>query len=163
MVASWGISTPRKRRPTIWGSSFSSVSSRSLLVASTSESCSSASSELAATRTSIGTSPFAPLTELFTGSSAIAYSDDPVAAARVAVTYAKGNDKLVVVGGALAGEPLDAAGVKTLAELPSLDVLRAELIGMLNTPATRIAGILQAPAGQLARVINAYSEKGEAA
>jgi large subunit ribosomal protein L10 len=111
----------------------------------------------------VADTPFSALTDMFTGSSAIAFSDDPVAAARVAVTYAKGNDKLVVVGGALAGEPLDAARVKTLAELPSLDVLRGRLIGMLNTPATRIASILQAPGGQLARVVNAYSEKGEAA
>ncbi len=107
--------------------------------------------------------PFATISDLFTGSSAIAYSDDPVAAARVAVAYAGSNDKLVVVGGALAGDPLDRAGIRSLAELPSLDALRARLMGLLNTPATRIASILQAPAGQLARVVNAYSEEGDTA
>ena len=107
--------------------------------------------------------PAATISDLFTGPSAIAYSDDPVAAARVAVAYAGSSDKLVVVGGALAGEPLDRAAVRSLAELPSLDALRARLTGLLNTPATRIAGVLQAPAGQLARVVNAYSEEGDTA
>ena len=109
-----------------------------------------------------GTS-FAPLAEFFSGSSAIAYSDDPVAAARVAVAYAKNNDKLIVAGGALGGAALDQGEVRSLAELPSLDVLRARLIGLLNTPATRIAAVLNAPAGQLARVLNAYSEQGDTA
>ena len=107
--------------------------------------------------------PFASLSELFTGSSAIAYSDDPVAAARVAVTYARGNDKLIVVGGALGGAALDRGDVRSLAELPSLDVLRARLIGLLNRPASKLAAVLVAPAGQLARVLNAYSEKGDSA
>ena len=104
---------------------------------------------------------FAPLADLFTGSSAIAYSDDPVAAAKVAVAYAKDNDKLVIVGGALGGAALDQRDVRSLAELPSLDALRARLIGVLNAPATKIAAVLSAPAGQLARVVNAYSEQGE--
>ena len=109
-----------------------------------------------------GTS-FAPLADLFTGSSAIAYSDDPVAAARVAVAYARENDKLIVVGGALGGAALDKGDVRSLAELPSLDMLRAQLIGVLNAPATKIAAVLSAPAGQLARVLNAYSEQGDTA
>ena len=109
-----------------------------------------------------GTS-FAPLADLFTGSSAIAYSDDPVAAARVAVTYAKENEKLIIVGGALGGAALDRGDVRSLAELPSLDTLRAQLIGVLNAPATKIAAVLSAPAGQLARVLNAYSEQGDTA
>ena len=106
---------------------------------------------------------FAPLADLFTGSSAIAYSDDPVAAARVAVAYAKDNDKLIIVGGALGGAALDRGDVRSLAELPSLDALRAQLIGVLNAPATKIAAVLSAPAGQLARVLNAYSEQGDTA
>ena len=109
-----------------------------------------------------GTS-FAPLAALFGGSSAIAYSDDPVAAAQVAVAYAKTNDKLIVVGGALGGAALDRGDVRSLAELPSLDVLRARLIGLLNAPATKVAAVLNAPAGQLARVLNAYSEQGDSA
>jgi len=106
---------------------------------------------------------FAPLADLFTGSSAIAYSDDPVAAARVAVAYAKDNQKLIIVGGALGGAALGRGDVRSLAELPSLDALRAQLIGVLNAPATKIAAVLSAPAGQLARVLNAYSEQGDTA
>jgi len=110
-----------------------------------------------------GTS-FEGLADLFTGPTAIAYSNDPVAAAKVAVNYAKtSNNKLVIVGGAIGAQVLDPAGIKTLATLPSLDELRAKLLAILNTPATRIAGVLQAPAGQLARVLGAYAKKGEAA
>lgn len=101
--------------------------------------------------------------DLFKGPTIVAYSDDPVAAPKVAVAFAKENAKLVVLGGAMGASVLDANGVKALAELPSLDELRAKLVGMINTPATRIAGVLQAPAGQLARVLNAYANKSEAA
>lgn len=107
--------------------------------------------------------PFAVLAEFFAGSSAIAYSDDPVVAARVAVDYARDNDKLVVLGGALAGDLLDSARVHALAELPSLDALRARLTGLLNRPATGVASVLQAPAGQLARILKARAEVGNAA
>jgi len=100
---------------------------------------------------------------LFSGPTAIAYSADPVAAARVAVNYSKENDKLVVIGGAMGDTLLDENAVKALASLPSLDELRGMLVGMLNTPATRVAGVLQAPAGQLARVLGAYANQGEAA
>ena len=102
---------------------------------------------------------FENLTDLFTGPTLIAQSHDPVAAAKVAVEFAKGNEKLVVLGGCLDGQKLDIRGIEALAKLPSLDELRARLLGMLQTPATRIAGVVQAPAGQLARVINAYAEK----
>ncbi len=103
------------------------------------------------------------ITDLFKGPTAIAYSADPVAAAKVAVGFAKGNDKLLVIGGAMDEQTLDIAAVKALAELPSLDELRAKLVGLLGTPATRVATVLQAPAGQLARVVDAYAQKGEAA
>ena len=99
---------------------------------------------------------------LLKGPTALAWSADPVAAAKTAVEFAKTNEKLVVIGGALGTQTLDAAGVQALAELPSLDVLRGRLVGMIQTPATRIAGILQAPAGQLARVFGAYAKKDEA-
>jgi large subunit ribosomal protein L10 len=107
--------------------------------------------------------PYEGLADLFEGPTAIAWSTDPVAAAKVAVGYAKDNEKLTVIGGAMGENRLDADGIKALATLPSLDELRAKLVGMINTPATRIAGVLQAPAGQVARVLAAYSEKGEAA
>ena len=79
--------------------------------------------------------------------------------AKAAVEFAKTNEKFVVLGGALGTQMLDAAGIKALADLPSLDQLRARLVGMLQTPATRIAGVLAAPAGQLARVFAAYATK----
>lgn len=103
------------------------------------------------------------IADLFTGPTVIAYSADPVAASKVAVDYAKTNEKLVILGGAMGTTNLDANGVKALASLPSLDELRARLVGMIQTPATRIAGVLQAPAGQLARVFGAYAKKDEAA
>jgi large subunit ribosomal protein L10 len=107
--------------------------------------------------------PFEGLAPMFTGPTAIAWSQDPVAAAKAAVEFAKTNEKLVIVGGALGAKALDVAGVQALATMPSLDELRARLLALLQTPATRIAGVLQAPAGQLARVLKARAEKGEAA
>jgi large subunit ribosomal protein L10 len=106
---------------------------------------------------------FEQLSPMFTGPTAIAYSRDPVAAAKVAVEFANKNEKLTIVGGALGSQQLDIAGIKVLATMPSLDELRGKLLGMLQTPATRIAGVLQAPAGQLARVVAAYAKQGEAA
>lgn len=106
---------------------------------------------------------FKDLGELFVGPIGLAYSTDPVAAAKVAVEFAKGNEKLVVLGGVFNGQILDIQAVDTLAKLPSLDALRGRIVGMIQTPATRIAGILQAPAGQVARVIGAYGDKEEAA
>jgi len=105
--------------------------------------------------------PFDGLRPLLKGPTALAWSKDPVAVAKTAVEFAKTNEKFVLVGGALGSQTLDANGIKALAELPSLDELRARLVGMISTPATRIAGILQAPAGQLARVFGAYSKKDE--
>lgn len=103
------------------------------------------------------------ISDLFAGPTAIAYSNDPIAAPKVIAEYAKGNDKLVILGGAMGSTFLDAKGVDALAKLPSLDELRAQLVGLIQTPATRVAGILQAPAGQLARVFTAYADKAEAA
>ena len=108
--------------------------------------------------------PFEALSSLFVGPTAIAFSRDPVAAAKVAVEYANRNDKLTIIGGGLAGQQMNAAEVRELASLPSLDELRGRLIGLLRTPATRLATVLQAPAGQVARVFAAYAEsQGEAA
>jgi len=100
---------------------------------------------------------------LFAGPTMVAFAADPVSAPKIAAEFAKGNDKFVILGGALGKTIMDAAAVKALAELPSLDQLRARLIGMIQTPATRIASVLRAPGGQLARVLNAYATKGEAA
>ena len=115
------------------------------------------------TRLALADTNFKGIADMFTGPTGIAFSADPVAAAKVAVSYAKTNEKLVIIGGAYNGQILDINGIKTLAELPSLDELRAKLLSMLQTPATRIAGIMQAPAGQVARVIGAYGAKQEAA
>ncbi|MGF7006848.1 50S ribosomal protein L10 [Aminobacter sp. BE322] len=101
--------------------------------------------------------------DLFKGQTLVAYSDDPVTAPKIASEFAKGNDKLVILGGAMGSTALDADGVKALATLPSLDELRAKLVGMISTPATRIAQVVNAPAGQLARVFGAYARKDEAA
>jgi large subunit ribosomal protein L10 len=95
------------------------------------------------------------------GPTALAWSADPVAVAKTAVDFAKTNEKLVLIGGALGTQTLDASGVRALADLPSLDTLRGRLLGMLGTPATRIAGVLQAPGGQLARVLAAYAKASE--
>ncbi len=103
------------------------------------------------------------LSDLFTGPVAIAYSDDPVAAARVAVDFAKKNDKLEILGGAMGTDVLDQDGIRALASLPSLDELRGTIVGLIQAPAAKIARVLQAPAGQLARVTGAYANKGEAA
>ena len=103
------------------------------------------------------------ISDLFQGPTVIAYSDDPIAAPKIAAEFAKTNEKFVLLGGAMGRTNLDAKGVEALAALPSLDELRAKLVGMIQTPATRIAGVLQAPAGQLARVFGAYARQGEAA
>ena len=101
--------------------------------------------------------------KLFTGPVAIAYGPDAVSAAKIAVQFAKENDKLKLVGGVLdQTNVLDEAGVRALATLPSLDELRGKLIGLIQAPATKVAGVLQAPAGQLARVFNAYATKDAA-
>lgn len=99
------------------------------------------------------------LSDLLTGPTAIATSADPVAAAKVAVEFAKTNDKLEIVGGAMGETVLDVEGVKSLASMPSLDELRATLIGLVQAPATKIAQVVVAPAGKLARVFGAYATK----
>lgn len=105
----------------------------------------------------------AHITDLFEGQTLIAYSDDPVSAPKVASAFAKDNENLVLIGGAMGTTHLDADGVKALATLPSLDELRGKLVGMIQTPASRIAQVVNAPAGQMARVVQAYADKGEAA
>jgi len=103
------------------------------------------------------------ISDLFSGPTLIAYSADPVAAPKAVADFAKTNENLVILGGALGSTNLNPAGVKSLATMPSLDELRARLVGMIQTPATRIAQVTSAPAGQLARVFGAYAKKDEAA
>jgi large subunit ribosomal protein L10 len=115
------------------------------------------------TRRALEGTKYEPLEPMFKGPTAIAFSADPVAAAKAAVNFAKDNEKLILLGGALGEESLDLAAIKTLASLPSLETLRAKIVGMINTPATRIVGVLKAPAGQVARVISAHSANKEVA
>lgn len=103
------------------------------------------------------------ISDLFQGPTVLAYSADPVAAPKIAVEFAKGNEKLVILGGAMGTTSLDPEGVKALAALPSLDELRGKLVGLMAAPATQIARVLSAPAGQVARVIGAYADKDKAA
>lgn len=104
--------------------------------------------------------PYANLGDLFTGPTGIAYSNDSIAAAKVVYEFAKENEAFEILGGGLAGNRLDKTGVETLAKLPSLDELRAKLVGMIQTPAVRIVTVAQAPAAQVARVCAAYGQKG---
>lgn len=106
-------------------------------------------------------SPFAPMGELFTGPTAVAYSEDLVTAPKAALAFAKKNERLLIIGGGLADHLLTAEQVKALADLPSLDELRAKLLGLLSTPASRLVGVLQAPGGQVARVLAARAEQVE--
>ena len=99
---------------------------------------------------------------LLKGPTLIAYSDDPVAAAKVASGFAKDHDKFVILGGAMGATVLNPEGVKSLATLPSLDELRAKLVGLLQAPATKLAQLSTAPAAKLARVVGAYANKDAA-
>ncbi|MFD0987066.1 50S ribosomal protein L10 [Methyloligella solikamskensis] len=103
------------------------------------------------------------ISELMEGPTCIAYSDDPVAAPKVAVKFAKAHDKFVILGGTMGTTMLDSNGVDSLASLPSLDELRGKLVGLLQAPGGKIAQVVNAPAGNVARVLSAYAQKGEAA
>jgi large subunit ribosomal protein L10 len=105
----------------------------------------------------------ASIGSLLKGPTVIATSSDPVAAPKVAVEFAKANEKFVVLGGAMGTTVLNPDGVKALASLPSLDELRGKLVGLLVAPATKIAQLTNAPAAKVARVVQAYASKGEAA
>ena len=105
----------------------------------------------------------AAIAPLLTGPTLIAYSGDPVAAPKVAVDFAKGHERFVIRGGAMGKTALNPDGVKALAALPSLDELRAKLVGLIQAPATKIAQLVIAPAAKVARVVQAYADKSEAA
>ena len=105
----------------------------------------------------------ASIAPLLKGPTLIAFSSDPVAAPKVAVDFAKANERFVILGGAMGKTALTPDGVNALAALPSLDELRAKLVGLIQAPATKMAQLLNAPASQLARVVQAYANKSEAA
>ncbi len=102
---------------------------------------------------------YQPIGDLLTGPTALATSDDPVAAAKAVVDFAKTNDRLEIVGGAMGETLLDVNGVKALAELPSLDELRAKIVGLIQAPASKIARTINEPGAQLARVFGAYAAR----
>ena len=110
-------------------------------------------------RLAIAETNYAGIGDMFTGPTALATSVDPVAAAKAVVDFAKTTDKLEIVGGAMGTQVLNAEGIKALAAMPSLDQLRATLIGLVQAPATKIAQLTTAPAAKLARVFAAYAEK----
>ncbi len=105
----------------------------------------------------------AEMTDLLTGPTCLSYSEDPIAAAKVAVDYAKTNDKLVILGGAMGTTMLDADGVKALASLPSLDELRGKIVGLIQAPMVKIVRTVNEPGAQLARVIHAKAAQADAA
>lgn len=105
----------------------------------------------------------ASIAALLKGPTLLAYSGDPVAAPKVAVDFAKANESFVILGGAMGKTALNPDGVKALASLPSLDELRAKIVGLLQAPAAKVAQVLNAPAAKVARVVQAYASKGEAA
>ncbi len=113
-------------------------------------------------RLAIADTDYAGIDDLLVGPVALATSVDPVAAAKVAIDFAKTNDKLEIVGGSMGAQVLNPEGIKALASLPSLDELRGRLIGLIQAPATKIAQVIVAPASKLARVFNAYAEKDAA-
>ncbi len=100
---------------------------------------------------------------LLKGPTVLAYSNDPVGTAKVATTFAKEYDKLVILGASMGKVVLDPSGVKTLAELPSLDELRAKILGLLQAPAGKIARLIAEPGSQLARVVKAYADQADKA
>src|SRR5271156_531527 len=104
-------------------------------------------------------SDVASIAPLLKGPTLIAFSGDPVAAPKVAVDFAKTNEKFIILGGAMGATTLDPNGVKALAALPSLDELRAKIVGLIQAPATKIAQVVNAPAAKLARVVQAYAAK----
>jgi large subunit ribosomal protein L10 len=100
-----------------------------------------------------------PIGELLTGPTALATSTDPVAAAKVAVDFAKTTDRFEIVGGAMGDTVLDVEGIRALAALPSLDQLRATIVGLVQAPATKIARTVNEPGAQLARIFTAFAAK----
>jgi len=107
--------------------------------------------------------PVSSIADLLTGMTVLVYSEDPVAAAKVADKYAKGNDKFVVLGGAMGETALDPAGVNAVAAMPSREDLIASIVGCIAAPAANIAGAIGAPASNIAGILSTIEERAEAA
>jgi len=103
--------------------------------------------------------PAAGIADLMTGMTVLAYSEDPVAAAKAADEYAKDNDKYVILGGAMGENILDTDGVKAVAKMPSREELIASIVGCIGAPASNIAGAIGAPASNIASVLSTIEEK----
>ena len=106
--------------------------------------------------------PNEPIADLLTGMTVLAYSEDPVAAAKVADEFAKGNDKLQILGGAMGGTALDTDGVKAVAKMPSREELIASIAGCIGAPASNIAGAIGAPASNIAGVLSTIEDRAAA-
>ena len=113
------------------------------------------------TKLALEQTKFKDITDLFTGPTAIAYSDDPVAPAKVAVSFEKKLDKFKIIGGGYDGEKIDLDKINFLATLPSMDELRGKIVGLISAPAQKIAAIVKEPAGQIARLVSSKSESLE--
>jgi len=113
------------------------------------------------TKIALTDTPYQPIADLFSGPTAIAYSEDPVAPAKVSVDFEKKFENFKIIGGSFDGKKIDIDKINFLASLPSLDQMRSKLLSLINRPAQKIASIVQAPAGQLARVLKARSENLE--
>tara|TARA_B100000965_G_C19179251_1_gene578084 strand:- start:8 stop:529 length:522 start_codon:yes stop_codon:yes gene_type:complete len=111
------------------------------------------------TKIALEDTPYASIADLFSGPTAIAYSDDPVAPAKVSVEFEKKFENFKIIGGSYEGEKIDLEKINFLASLPSLDSIRGKLLGLLNAPAQKIASILQVPGGQLAQVMSSRSKE----
>jgi large subunit ribosomal protein L10 len=107
--------------------------------------------------------PCAGIADLMTGMTVLSYSEDPVAAAKVAEDYAKSNDKFVILGGAMGETVLDRAGVKAVSDMPSREELIASIVGCIGAPASNIAGAIGAPASNIASILSTIEERAEAA
>jgi len=106
--------------------------------------------------------PNASIADLLTGMTVLGYSEDPVAAAKVMDEYAKGNDKLQILGGAMGGTSLDAEGVKAVAKMPSREELIASIAGCIAAPAANIAGAIGAPASNIASILSTIEDRAAA-
>ena len=113
------------------------------------------------TKLALEQTQFKDIVDLFTGPTAIAYSDDPVAPAKVAVSFEKKLENFKIIGGAYDGEKIDLKKINFLATLPSMDELRGQIVGLISAPAQKIASLMKEPAGQIARLVNAQSKSLE--
>ena len=113
------------------------------------------------TKLALEQTQFKNLADLFTGPTAIAYSDDPVAPAKVAVSFEKKLEKFKIIGGGYDGEKIDLEKINFLATLPSMDELRGKIVGLISAPAQKIASIVKEPAGQMVRLFNVQSKSLE--